>query len=263
MLAKGRPRALYPLHHTHHCTTHKRVACPGVSPATPLGPRLTCCTSCADHDVALGIEDIRFGRPFPIGADDGSFNAEREVATFQRGCPAALNIHTGQIDAGMIYGTNPEYLRETLRLPNSCDLRASGAGVGEFPPVTTRANAQGQFFFLAGDIRIIEHSFLFSQHTVRHPSRRANRSQRRRCGPVAAAANTVLRIAVQAPRPCVRVTVCRQVVAEGGASVSARLGCPHVNVLPIITIVVSIFITFLTSCFCGHRYATWPFTCIL
>lgn len=122
---------------------------------------------CADHDVALGIENVRFGQRFPIGdAQGGTFNAEREVATFARGCPAALNIHTGQVDAGMIYGTDQRFLDEVIRVPGSCSLRISGTDVGEFPPITTRADDQGRFFFLAGDIRISEHSFLFSQHTV-------------------------------------------------------------------------------------------------
>jgi len=134
-----------------------------------------CLTPCAhaDHDVALGIEDVRFGQAFPIGSETGSFSAEREVATFRRGCPAALNIHTGQVDAGMIYGTNPVFLRDTLRLPNSCNLRAATTDTGEFPPVTTNADDKGRFFFLTGDIRVSEHSFLFSQHTVR-PGRPSN-----------------------------------------------------------------------------------------
>eukprot|EP00892_Ulva_mutabilis_P005792 jgi/Ulvmu1/3585/UM169_0003.1 len=119
-----------------------------------------------DHDVALGIEDVRFGRRFEIGSAIEPFTAERDVATFRRGCPATLNIHTAQIDAGMIYGTDPIFLRDTLRLPNSCNLRAAIGQGAEFPPVTTFADELGRFFFLAGDIRISEHSFLFSQHTV-------------------------------------------------------------------------------------------------
>lgn len=127
----------------------------------------------ADHDVALGIEDVRFGRRFPIGSETGTFSAERERVGFERGCPAALNIHTGQIDGGAIYGSDPVFLANTVRVPGSCNLRVASTPAGEFPPVTTRADDQGRFFFLAGDIRISEHSFLFSQHTVRHPYLRA------------------------------------------------------------------------------------------
>ena len=124
------------------------------------------CGHRADHDVALGIEDVRFGRRFEIGSEVEPFTAERDVATFRRGCPATLNIHTGQIDGGMIYGTDPAFLRDTLLVPNSCNLRAAVTGGAEFPPITTFADDQGRFFFLAGDIRISEHSFLFAQHTV-------------------------------------------------------------------------------------------------
>lgn len=72
----------------------------------------------------------------------------------------------------MIYGTDADldFLNKILRIPGSCNLRISKTDAGEFPPVTTTADAQGRFFFLAGDVRISEHSFLFAQHTVRpHP----------------------------------------------------------------------------------------------
>ena len=124
----------------------------------------------ADHDLALGIEQVDFGTPFPIGSEVEPFNAEREFSTFSRGCPATFNVHSGLVDAGMVYGTIPEFLTDTLRLPGSCNLRVSVDGDGAtFPPLTTFADDEGRFFFLAGDFRLGEHSFLFAQHTVRHP----------------------------------------------------------------------------------------------
>ena len=79
-------------------------------------------------------------------------------------------MHTGLIDGGPIYGTDNNVLQNVLRTPNRCELRIAGGREGEFPPITSQSNDNGQFFFLAGDIRLIEHSFLFSQHVVRRPS---------------------------------------------------------------------------------------------
>ena len=122
----------------------------------------------ADHDVALGIEQVEFGTAFAIGGEFGSFNAEREFSTFSRGCPATLSVHSGQVDAGMIYGTIPEFLTSTLRVPGACELRISVDGEGApYPPLSTVADSEGRFFFLAGDFRLGEHTFLFAQHTVR------------------------------------------------------------------------------------------------
>ena len=87
----------------------------------------------------------------------------RAVTTFRRGCEASLNIHTGQVDAGPIYGTEEAYVQSTLREPNTCRMRVSE---GDFLPLTTRADGEGRFFLISGDVRSSEHSLLAAQHMV-------------------------------------------------------------------------------------------------
>ena len=88
----------------------------------------------------------------------------RAVTTFRRGCRAPLNIHTPQIDGGPIYGSDEAYVQSTLREPDTCFLRTSA---GNLLPLSTSADAEGRFFFLAGDVRVSEHAFLTAQHHVR------------------------------------------------------------------------------------------------
>ena len=122
----------------------------------------------ADHDVAQGIEQANPDTTFTIDSEFDSFTADRKITTFSRGCPATFNTHSGQIDGGMIYGTIPEFLANTLRVPGKCELRVSVDSTGApFPPLSTVADASGRFVFLAGDFRIGEHTFLFVHHTVR------------------------------------------------------------------------------------------------
>ena len=87
----------------------------------------------------------------------------RATTIRRRGCEQPLNVHTPQIDAGPIYGSDRTYLQQTLRLPGTCRMRTAD---GDFLPVTTSANENGQFTMLAGDVRVSEHAFLAAQHTV-------------------------------------------------------------------------------------------------
>ena len=80
------------------------------------------------------------------------------------GCPAPENVHTAAMDGGPVYGTDATYLREVLREPDSCRLRASKAGM---LPITSSADSKGRFFFVAGDLRVDEHGLLTCMHTVR------------------------------------------------------------------------------------------------
>lgn len=89
-----------------------------------------------------------FGAPFPT-------------------CLPTLNAHTPQLDGGNIYGSLESYLRSTLRAPGSCYMRTS---VGNHLPLTTTADGDGLFHFIAGDVRVSEHAFLSAQHTVRETS---------------------------------------------------------------------------------------------
>ena len=87
----------------------------------------------------------------------------RAVTTNRRGCKNTLNVHTPRVDAGPIYGTDEAYTQNTLREPGTCFLRTADGG---FLPLTTAADDDGRFFFIAGDVRVSEHAFLASQHTV-------------------------------------------------------------------------------------------------
>ena len=87
----------------------------------------------------------------------------RAVTTNRRGCRNSLNAHTPHVDAGPIYGSNRAYLQNTLREPGTCRLRVAD---GDFLPVATSADENGQFNLIAGDVRVSEHAFLAAQHTV-------------------------------------------------------------------------------------------------
>ena len=87
----------------------------------------------------------------------------RAITTFRRGCEATLNVHTGRVDAGPVYGTDEAYIQGTLREPDTCRMRVAE---GDFLPLTSSADGEGRFFFIAGDVRVSEHAFLASQHTV-------------------------------------------------------------------------------------------------
>ena len=123
---------------------------------------MQCCD--ADHDLALTIEDEE-GPTIDVETDDPSdpMGLHRAVTTFRRGCEATLNVHSGLVDAGPVYGTDEEYVQSTLREPDTCRMRVAD---GDFLPLTTNADGEGRFFFIAGDVRVSEHAFLASQHTV-------------------------------------------------------------------------------------------------
>lgn len=78
-------------------------------------------------------------------------------------CPAPENVHTAKIDGGAVYGTDEAYLNKVLREPNSCKLRESDS---QMLPITSSADEQGRFFFIAGDLRVDEHGLLTCMHTV-------------------------------------------------------------------------------------------------
>ena len=66
------------------------------------------------------------------------------------------SVQTPIVDAGPVYGADPEYLHATLRALGTCRLRTSA---GNLLPVTTAASAMnGRHLFAAGDPRVNEHS---------------------------------------------------------------------------------------------------------
>ena len=94
---------------------------------------------------------------------DDPMALHRAIFTDRRGCRTTLNIHTGQVDAGPVYGTEEAYVQSTLRQPGTCFLRVADGG---FLPLTSVADDEGDFFFISGDVRSSEHAFLAAQHTV-------------------------------------------------------------------------------------------------
>eukprot|EP00892_Ulva_mutabilis_P000477 jgi/Ulvmu1/1042/UM104_0028.1 len=117
-----------------------------------------------DHDLALTIEDEE-GPTIEVGTEDPADPMElhRAVTFSSRGCPTTLNVHTGLVDAGPVYGTEEAYVQSTLREPGTCRMRVAD---GDFLPLTSEADGEGRFFFISGDVRSSEHAFLASQHTV-------------------------------------------------------------------------------------------------
>ena len=103
------------------------------------------------------------GPVFFVGSDADDMPLHRAFSTEVSGCPTSLNVHTPQLDGGNIYGTSTSYLDATLRAPGSCFMRVS---TGNHLPLTTKADGSGKFHFIAGDVRVAEHSFLSAQHTV-------------------------------------------------------------------------------------------------
>ena len=116
----------------------------------------------ADHDLALTIED-EDSPAFEVETDTDRMEVHRAVTEIDRGCKNTLNVHTPHVGAGPIYGSDESYVQSTLREPGTCFLRSA---VGGFLPLTSAADVDGRFFFLAGDVRVSEHAFLASQHTV-------------------------------------------------------------------------------------------------
>ena len=116
----------------------------------------------ADHDLALSIEK-EDGATIKVKSNSDDMELHRVVTTNRRGCKNSLNVHSHRIDAGPIYGTEEAYRENTLREPGTCFLRTAD---GNFLSVTTSADADGRFFFIAGDVRVSEHAFLAAQHTV-------------------------------------------------------------------------------------------------
>ena len=79
-------------------------------------------------------------------------------------CRMPHTVTTPIVDAGPVYGPSEDFLQNVLREPGTCKLRTSA---GNFVPVTTRPEeATGKHFFVAGDVRVNEHSVLTSMHTV-------------------------------------------------------------------------------------------------
>eukprot|EP00892_Ulva_mutabilis_P006087 jgi/Ulvmu1/3850/UM018_0067.1 len=129
---------------------------------------------CADGNAAseAGLSNMVWGfgqfldedsAGLKVDTDTDTMEVHRAVTSAAQACQNSLNVHTPQIDAGPIYGSDEEYVQSTLREPGTCALRASEGG---FLPLTTIADDTGSFFFLAGDVRVSEHAFLAAQYTV-------------------------------------------------------------------------------------------------
>ena len=116
----------------------------------------------ADHTLALSLEEEE-EPAIDVETQTGVMELHRFTTTTRRGCRKSLNAHTPIADAGAVYGSDREYLMNTLREPGTCRLREAKGG---FVPVTTRPDSNGQFHLLAGDIRVSENAFLTAQHVV-------------------------------------------------------------------------------------------------
>ena len=118
--------------------------------------------ACVDHDLALTIEDEE-SSSIEVEAKNTFMELHRAVTQKRGRCSNTINAHTPQVDAGPIYGSDRIYMQRTLRQPGTCYMRTADGG---FLPLTTNADDAGRFFFIAGDVRVSEHAFLASQHTV-------------------------------------------------------------------------------------------------
>lgn len=96
------------------------------------------------------------------GVDGRFMNLHRVKTEGKRKNARPINIHTGRVDGGAIYGSNKKYEQEVLRETGTCRLRESMAG---FLPITSEAE-DGIFKFVAGDSRVDEHAILTAMHTV-------------------------------------------------------------------------------------------------
>lgn len=77
--------------------------------------------------------------------------------------PRPINVHSGRVNGGAIYGENSDYEHKVLRVPGTCRLRESVPG---YLPITSTPDADGKFRWIAGDGRVDEHSALTTMHTV-------------------------------------------------------------------------------------------------
>jgi hypothetical protein len=111
--------------------------------------------------------DDSTGRRYDIRLTSGSQTATmtlHRLDSDQAGnCRAPKTINSPLIDAQPVYSAIPDFLKNTLRLPNSCMLRTSA---GNLLPVTTQPDDTGVHKFIAGDTRVSEHAMLTSLHTV-------------------------------------------------------------------------------------------------
>ena len=108
------------------------------------------------------------GRAFNIELKDGGRTATMKLHRLDSDpagkCRAPKVVNTPFIDAGTVYGSNEEYLQQTLRQKGSCKLKVS---TGDLLPVTTKKDPKtGKHLFVAGDPRVNEHAILTTLHTV-------------------------------------------------------------------------------------------------
>lgn len=123
----------------------------------------------ADHDVVAtvdGDDDLHEADIITLSNDRGmtaDMRLHRLISDGPSSCPSPVVVNTPLIDAGVVYGEDAAFLKETLRLPDSCMLRTSGSSM---LPISTVANADGTYVFIAGDARVDEHAVLTMMHTV-------------------------------------------------------------------------------------------------
>lgn len=113
--------------------------------------------------MALSIEDEESDFSY-VDTELGEMGLHNAVTQVEGLCKNTVNAQTAVLDASMVYGANRQFLDRVLLEPQSCKLRTE---FGNFPPVTTKANADGLFFFVTRDLRVSEQGFLAAQHIVR------------------------------------------------------------------------------------------------
>lgn len=122
----------------------------------------------ADHDIVATIDGDDDLHPADIitltkRGMSADMRLHRLISDSMDTCPRPAVVNTAHVDAGTVYGDDGDFLRLTLRAPNSCMLRTSG---GNMLPISTEKNSDGGYFFIAGDARVDEHAVLTMMHTV-------------------------------------------------------------------------------------------------
>eukprot|EP00892_Ulva_mutabilis_P011638 jgi/Ulvmu1/8847/UM049_0029.1 len=122
-----------------------------------------------DHDIVAtvdGDDSLHEADIITLSNDRGmtaKMRLHRLISDGPASCPSPVVVNTPHVDAGVVYGEDAAFLRETLRLPDSCMLRTSGSNM---LPITTVKDDGGNYVFIAGDARVDEHAVLTMMHTV-------------------------------------------------------------------------------------------------
>lgn len=116
-----------------------------------------------DHDIVGTLENKDSPAVAVQGAPGRVMNLHRVETQGKGRHPRPVNIHTGRVDGGALYGTNKQFEHNVLREPGTCLLRVSMPG---FLPVSKEPDADGTFKFVSGDNRVDEHAILTSMHTL-------------------------------------------------------------------------------------------------